>query len=117
MHSMTDEELLWRASMAPMIKSMPKHVIVPKIAFLFLVRGELPLRPLWDRFFKGHEGLYSIYVHATPGYNGSAPPESPFYGRMIPSQVPTYTLLGFAKSMSSVTFSYIYKWICEENIL
>jgi hypothetical protein len=43
MHNMTDEELFWRASMAPSMKSMPKHVIVHKIAFLFLVRGELPL--------------------------------------------------------------------------
>ncbi|XP_047057918.1 glycosyltransferase BC10-like [Lolium rigidum] len=86
MHNMTDEELFWRASMAPSMKSMPKHVIVHKIAFLFLVRGELPLRPLWDKFFKGHEGLYSIYVHASPSYTGSPPPDSPFYGRMIPSQ-------------------------------
>uniref|UniRef100_A0ACD5VJ86 Uncharacterized protein n=1 Tax=Avena sativa TaxID=4498 RepID=A0ACD5VJ86_AVESA len=86
MHNMTDEELLWRASMAPRMKSMPKHVIAPKIAFLFLVRGDLPLRPLWDKFFEGHEGMYSIYVHASPGYTGSPPPDSPFYGRMIPSQ-------------------------------
>ncbi|CAM0879049.1 unnamed protein product [Alopecurus aequalis] len=86
MHNMTDEELLWRASMAPRMKSMPKHVITPKIAFLFLVRGDMPLRPLWDKFFQGHAGLYSIYVHASPGYTGSPPPDSPFYGRMIPSQ-------------------------------
>jgi hypothetical protein len=87
MHNMTDEELLWRASMAPRMKSMPKHVIVPKIAFLFLARDDLPLRTLWEKFFEGHEGLYSIYVHASPGYNGSPPPDSPFYGRMVPSQV------------------------------
>ncbi|CAM0879048.1 unnamed protein product [Alopecurus aequalis] len=86
MHNMTDEELLWRASMAPRMKSMPKHVITPKIAFLFLVRGDLPLRPLWDKFFQGHEGLYSIYVHASPGYTSSPPVDSPFFGRMIPSQ-------------------------------
>ena len=87
MHNMTDEELFWRASMVPKIKSRPEHVIMPKIAFLFLVRGDLPLRPLWDKFLEGHEGLYSIYVHASPNYTGSPPPESPFYGRMIPSQV------------------------------
>ncbi|KAK1585716.1 hypothetical protein QYE76_037747 [Lolium multiflorum] len=86
MHNMTDEELLWRASMAPRMKSQPKHVIAPKIAFLFLVRGDLPLRPLWDKFFEGHDELYSIYVHASPDYAGSPPAESPFYGRMIPSQ-------------------------------
>ena len=96
MHNMTDEELLWRASMAPRMKNMPKHVITPKIAFLFLVRGDMPLRPLWDKFFEGHEGLYSIYVHASPGYTGSPPSDSPFFGRMIPSQV-LRTILDFVK--------------------
>ncbi|CAM0878565.1 unnamed protein product [Alopecurus aequalis] len=86
MHNMTDEELLWRASMAPRMKSTPKHAIAPKIAFLFLVRGDMPLRPLWEMFFEGHEGMYSIYVHAQPDYTGSPPPESPFFGRMVPSQ-------------------------------
>ncbi|CAI5477791.1 unnamed protein product, partial [Closterium sp. Yama58-4] len=35
-----------------------------KIAFLFMTRGPLPLAPLWEKFFKGHEGRYSIYIHA-----------------------------------------------------
>ncbi|CAI5484846.1 unnamed protein product [Closterium sp. Yama58-4] len=40
-----------------------------KLAFLFLTRGPLPLAPLWDRFFQGHEGRYSVYVHtSTPGF-------------------------------------------------
>lgn len=56
MHNMTDEELLWRASMAPKVAGMPRR-IVPKVAFLFLTKGELPLRPLWEKFFAGHEGL------------------------------------------------------------
>ncbi|KAI5004401.1 hypothetical protein ZWY2020_031644 [Hordeum vulgare] len=85
MHNMTDEELLWRASMVPMIARVPWH-IVPKVAFLFLVRGDMPLRPLWEKFFAGHEGLYSIYVHANPTYTGSPPADSVFYDRMIPSQ-------------------------------
>ena len=86
MHNMTDEELVWRASMAPRIRHTP-HRRVPKVAFLFLVRGELPLRPLWEKFFAGHQGLYSIYVHTDPAYAGSPPTDSVFYGRMIPSQV------------------------------
>ncbi|CAO2185506.1 unnamed protein product [Urochloa humidicola] len=85
MHNMTDEELYWRASMAPMVRRVPGSR-VPKVAFLFLVRGELPLRPLWEKFFQGHQGLYSIYVHAHPSYSGSPPPDSVFYGRYIPSQ-------------------------------
>ncbi|XP_073351972.1 uncharacterized protein [Aegilops tauschii subsp. strangulata] len=86
MHNMTDEELFWRASMVPRVARVPWR-IVPKVAFLFLVRGDLPLRPLWEKFFAGHEGLYSIYVHASPAYTGSPPADSVFYGRMIPSQV------------------------------
>ncbi|KAG0536709.1 hypothetical protein BDA96_03G087200 [Sorghum bicolor] len=86
MHNMTDEELYWRASMAPMVRRTPDSR-VPKVAFLFLVRGELPLRPLWEKFFAGHEGRYSIYVHAHPSYTGSPPPDSAFYGRYIPSQI------------------------------
>ncbi|KQK02559.1 uncharacterized protein LOC100831933 [Brachypodium distachyon] len=85
MHNMTDEELFWRASMAPKVARKPRR-LVPKIAFLFLTKGELPLRPLLEKFFAGHDGLYSIYVHASPDYTGSVPTDSVFYGRMIPSQ-------------------------------
>ncbi|CAO1939132.1 unnamed protein product [Urochloa humidicola] len=88
-NNMTDEELLWWASMAPKARTTPlryRHR-KPKVAFLFLIRGEMPLRPLWEKFFRGHEGLYSIYVHADPSYAGPAPPEtSVFHGRAIPSQ-------------------------------
>ncbi|KAL6847851.1 hypothetical protein ACP4OV_021979 [Aristida adscensionis] len=84
-HNMSDEELYWRASMAPKVPRAPGRR-VPKVAFMFLVRGDLPLRPLWEKFFAGHHGLYSIYVHAHPSYTGSPPPDSVFYGRMIPSQ-------------------------------
>ncbi|KQK02560.2 hypothetical protein BRADI_2g02280v3 [Brachypodium distachyon] len=90
MHNMTDEELLWRASMAPPKAThgrTPKRR-VPKVAFLFLAKGELPLRPLWDKFFSGHDGLYSIYVHANPGHTAISPPpaDSVFHGRTIPSK-------------------------------
>ncbi|KAI5004399.1 hypothetical protein ZWY2020_031642 [Hordeum vulgare] len=84
-HNMTDEELFWRASMVPMTARVPWR-IVPKVAFMFLVTGDMPLRPLWEKFFAGHEGQYSIYVHASPAYTGSPPADSVFYGRMIPSQ-------------------------------
>ncbi|KAL6626683.1 hypothetical protein ACP70R_030409 [Stipagrostis hirtigluma subsp. patula] len=85
MHNMTDAELFWRASMVPKVRRTPYNR-VPKVAFMFLVRGALPLRPFWEKFFAGHEGLYSIYVHADPSYTGSPPADSVFYGRMIPSQ-------------------------------
>lgn len=87
LHQMEDEELLWKASMVPKIKSRKmERLVTPKIAFLFLVRGALPLAELWDRFFRGHEGLYSIYVHANPLYNETYPLHSVFYGRRIPSK-------------------------------
>ncbi|CAN6235758.1 unnamed protein product [Urochloa humidicola] len=89
MHNMTDEELFRWASMAPKLDGTPYHR-VPKVAFMFLVRGDLPLRPLWEMFFEGHHGLYSIYVHANPSYTGSPPMDSVFYGRMIPSQRTTW---------------------------
>ncbi|XP_022715081.1 uncharacterized protein LOC111274592 [Durio zibethinus] len=86
MHTMNDTELFWRASFVPQIKEYP-FKRVPKIAFMFLTKGPLPLAPLWDRFFKGQEGHYSIYVHALPSYIAGYPPSSPFYRRQIPSQM------------------------------
>ncbi|XAR63929.1 hypothetical protein NMG60_11024087 [Bertholletia excelsa] len=86
MHGMEDEELLWRASMVPRIHQFP-FKRKPKVAFMFLTRGHLPLAPLWDKFFQGNEGLFSIYVHAFPFFNQSFPPESVFHGRSIHSKV------------------------------
>lgn len=86
MHKMSDEELYWRATNVPRIKKYPFER-VPKIAFMFLTKGPLPLAPLWERFFKGHEGWYSIYVHSLPTFEADFESESVFYKRQIPSQV------------------------------
>ncbi|EPS59287.1 hypothetical protein M569_15522 [Genlisea aurea] len=59
---------------------------VPKVAFMFLTKGPVILAPLWEEFFKGYRGLYSVYVHCDPGYNGSEPEGSVFRGRRIHSQ-------------------------------
>ncbi|CAI9096152.1 OLC1v1032235C1 [Oldenlandia corymbosa var. corymbosa] len=40
-HSMSDEELLWRASMVPHNVKSPFNC-TPKVAFMFLTRGSLP---------------------------------------------------------------------------
>lgn len=86
-HGMSDEELLWRASMVPHKDEFP-FKRVPKVAFMFLTRGPLPFQPLWDRFFHGHSrSLFSIYVHALPGYQHNVSRDSVFYGRQIPSAV------------------------------
>nr|XP_028947408.1 glycosyltransferase BC10-like [Malus domestica] len=86
-HDMNVSELLWRASMSPRILEYPIH-LVPKVAFMFLTKGPVHLALLWENFFKGHQGLYSIYVHSSPSYEAASHPESPvFHERRIPSQV------------------------------
>ena len=101
MHNMNDTELFWRATFAPRIKEYP-YKRVPKLAFMFLTRGPLPLSPLWERFFKGNEGLFSIYVHSMPGYRANYSRSSVFYGRQIPSKVRNP---GFGCFLCSVCFS------------
>jgi hypothetical protein len=86
LHKMSDEELFWRASFVPRIKKDP-FKRVPKIAFMFLTKGPLPLAPLWEKFLKGHEGLYSVYIHSLPTFEAKFPPSSVFHRRQIPSQV------------------------------
>lgn len=85
-HSMSDNELMWRASMAPRILEPPFNR-TPKIAFMFLTRGRLPLAPLWEMFFKGNEGLFSIYLHSSPEFDYEPPGSSVFYKRRVPSKV------------------------------
>ncbi|XP_022883424.1 uncharacterized protein LOC111400229 [Olea europaea var. sylvestris] len=136
MHNMTDEELLKKSSLVP----QSQELLVPKVAFMFLTPGSLPLAPLWDKFFKGHEGLYSIYVHSHPSYNDSTPENSVFYGRRIPSQ-PVYwgtismidaerrllanALLDFSNQrfvllsdscIPLFNFTTIYKYLTETNL-
>ncbi|XP_045819110.1 glycosyltransferase BC10-like [Trifolium pratense] len=84
-HDLSDDELLWRASLSPKIDEYPFDR-VPKVAFLFLVRGPVTLAPLWEKFFQGHNGYYSIYVHSNPSYNGSEVESPVFHGRRIPSK-------------------------------
>ncbi|CAH9066553.1 unnamed protein product [Cuscuta epithymum] len=86
LHTLNDTELLWRASFVPQVKAYP-FKRKPKIAFMFLTRGPLPLAPLWEKFFKGNERLYSIYVHSMPSYMPNFNTSSVFYLRQIPSQV------------------------------
>ncbi|KAG5014763.1 hypothetical protein JHK85_020899 [Glycine max] len=89
MHDMTEEELLWRASMVPMIKELPYNH-TPKVAFMFLTKGSVLLAPLWERFFKGNEAFYSIYVHSLPSFNDTVPQTSVFHGRRIPSKAKSH---------------------------
>ncbi|PWA59300.1 Glycosyl transferase, family 14 [Artemisia annua] len=80
-HSMNDEELMEKAMRVPHVAGYPG-----KLAFMFLTRGSLPLGLFWEKFFKGHEGLYSIYLHTSPDFDYEPPNTSVFYKRRIPSK-------------------------------
>ncbi|XP_043702458.1 glycosyltransferase BC10-like [Telopea speciosissima] len=87
MHNMDDKELFAKALLGRIDEVLPHEEKKPKVAFMFLTKGPLPFAPLWEKFFKGYDGLYSIYVHPDPSFNESAVPEnSVFYRRRIPSQ-------------------------------
>jgi len=100
-HNMEDEELLYKASMMKTTTTTTAAATAAeadtgtmlreeaKIAFLFLTRGPLPLRALWDAYFEGHEGRYSIYVHAHPNFlqDPTISSSSVFFRRYIPSKV------------------------------
>ncbi|KAJ6889670.1 hypothetical protein NC651_023423 [Populus alba x Populus x berolinensis] len=55
-HDMDEKELLWRASVTPNIREFPFDR-VPKVAFMFLTKGPVLMAPLWEKFFKGHDGF------------------------------------------------------------
>ncbi|KAK7303339.1 hypothetical protein RJT34_14242 [Clitoria ternatea] len=62
----------------------------PKIAFLFLVRLNLPLDFLWDAFFQnGDVSRFSIYVHSAPGFvlDESTTRSRFFYARQLTNSI------------------------------
>ncbi|THF94345.1 hypothetical protein TEA_019925 [Camellia sinensis var. sinensis] len=125
-HSMSDKELFWRASMMPKKEDYP-YSRVPKVAFMFLTRGPLPLVPLWERFFEGHEEQFSIYVHALPGYELNVSTSSPFYRRQIPSKMAEmeidstimfslhFTALLSESCIPVYNFPTVYKYLIEST--
>ncbi|KAF7819979.1 glycosyltransferase BC10-like [Senna tora] len=52
-HNMSDQELFLKA--IEVEEGMKSNTSIPKVAFLFLAKGALPLGPLWEKFFKGNE--------------------------------------------------------------
>ncbi|XP_057459539.1 glycosyltransferase BC10-like [Actinidia eriantha] len=61
----TDDEIASRVVIKDILSAPPTQSKNPKIAFLFLTPGALPFERLWDKFFHGHEGRFSVYVHAS----------------------------------------------------
>ena len=47
-----------------------------KIAFLFLTKDTLNRIQLWNKYFKGHEEQYSIYVHPYSYYKSNKSPSN-----------------------------------------
>uniref|UniRef100_A0A0D9VFD1 Uncharacterized protein n=1 Tax=Leersia perrieri TaxID=77586 RepID=A0A0D9VFD1_9ORYZ len=81
-----DEELM-RMAAAAAAREVGGGGAPKKVAFLFLTRWDLPMAPLWDKFFEGYRGLYNVYVHSDPAFNGSDPGHaSAFHRRIIPSK-------------------------------
>lgn len=59
----------------------------PKIAFLFLTRGPMPLENIWHEFFRwrADRSRYSIYIHPHAGYH--YPPVSLFHGKEVEDEL------------------------------
>ncbi|XP_020553883.1 uncharacterized protein LOC105175291 isoform X2 [Sesamum indicum] len=64
--------------------------VTPKIAFLFLVRRNLPLDFLWENFFENVEKRnFSIYVHSEPGFvfDESTTRSTVFFDRQLKNSI------------------------------
>ncbi|KAF3333790.1 Core-2/I-Branching enzyme [Carex littledalei] len=116
MHNMTEEEVFWRASLVPKVNNYP-FKRVPKVAFMFLTRGPLPLHPLWERFFQRHDGLFSIYVHALPGYVPEFGRKSVFYQRQIPSQPAEWGKMNMCEAERRLLANALLDWSNERFVL
>ncbi|KVI02796.1 Glycosyl transferase, family 14, partial [Cynara cardunculus var. scolymus] len=86
MHNGSDEDLVSRVMTISITNTTNATNAPYKVAFMFLTPGPMPLLPLWELFFKGHKGLFSIYIHPHPDYNDTIPQDSVFYGTRITSQ-------------------------------
>ncbi|GMI81563.1 hypothetical protein like AT4G31350 [Hibiscus trionum] len=62
---LTDEETVSHVVIREILNAPPIQSKNSKIAFLYLTPGTLPFEPLWDMFFRGHDGRFSVYVHAS----------------------------------------------------
>ncbi|KAK8582098.1 hypothetical protein V6N12_072295 [Hibiscus sabdariffa] len=81
---LTDEEKISHVVIREILNAPPTQSKNSKIAFLYLTPGTLPFEPLWDMFFRGHDGRFSVYVHASrekPVHNSDY-----FIGRDIHSE-------------------------------
>ncbi|WRX31626.1 Glycosyl transferase [Theobroma cacao] len=64
---LSDDETISQVVIREILKTPPILSKKSKIAFLFLTPGTLPFEELWDKFFRGHEHRFSVFVHASKG--------------------------------------------------
>ncbi|KAH9306684.1 hypothetical protein KI387_011088, partial [Taxus chinensis] len=84
---MSDREMAARIVAQDILKMPLNLTKMRKIAFMFLTPGPLPFDMLWEEFFKGHEGKYTVYVHASKQITlKKAWKSTVFLGRDISSQ-------------------------------
>lgn len=62
---LTDEEIASHVVIKNIMNTPSIKTDNPKIAFMFLSPGSLAFERLWDKFFQGHEGRFSVYIHAS----------------------------------------------------
>ncbi|KAK9931638.1 hypothetical protein M0R45_018909 [Rubus argutus] len=60
-----DDEIASRVVIKEILSAPPVQSKNPRIAFMFLTPSAVPFEKLWDKFFHGHEGRFSVYVHAS----------------------------------------------------
>ncbi|KAG2319274.1 hypothetical protein Bca52824_012487 [Brassica carinata] len=135
---LTIKEIAARAVVRDILRTPSFQTQNSKIAFLFLTHGTLPLELLWDEFFKGHEGKFSIYIHTSKELPAHISPH--FYDREIPSDEATWgrtsmvdaekrllvTALEDPENQHFVllsesciplhTFDYIYRYLLFSNV-
>jgi hypothetical protein len=61
----SDDEIAARVVISEILSSPRVIKKSSKIAFMFLTPGTLPFEKLWDLFVQGHEGKFSVYIHAS----------------------------------------------------
>lgn len=82
----TDEEIAAFAVASDILAPPRPRDAVPKVAFMFLTAGPLPLEFVWEAFFKDQENKYTVYVHASEKETLKSVWKSKvFIGREIPS--------------------------------
>lgn len=81
---LTDEETAARVVITEILKSPLVESKNPKVAFMFLTPGPLPFEMLWDKFFRGNDGRFTVYVHASREQANFVSPH--FIGRNIRSE-------------------------------